>query len=153
MVSTYFFPKLTKEELQLLEVEDENNSEIVNFTQTFACGFSWGSDFGDPIWGKDVLSWSAIINGENLTTSNMSDMSEPKSKFVAAFGRRQTYTIDNPFTYHKDFGKSFLYAFIAACRSLYFHCQKLYVINFDCYAVKAFYCVPKCKTACCAMQI
>ena len=95
MVRTYYFPKLTKKELQLLEIEDEDNSEKLIYTQTFAWGFNWGPDLGETALGNDALNWTQLLINESILTT--SEMPEPKSKFVAAFGSRQTNTIDNSF--------------------------------------------------------
>ena len=68
-VDTYFLPKLTQEELELMERKDESYRDTFNFP---------------------FIYWE----DEDVSDSEMK-MSESDSKFVRGLGKRKTFTIEN----------------------------------------------------------
>ena len=70
-VYTYFLPKLTKEELELVERRD------TSYLQTFA-------------------NWVILEKNPDVDETEMM-LSESDSKYVKAWSRRETFVIENPF--------------------------------------------------------
>ena len=100
---TYYFPKLTEKESQLLEIKDQESSELLIFSETFAYGLSIGLTW-NPSWDFDSLTYVYDINNV-AEMMPKSKISKSKSKHVAAFCCRETFTIDN--SYPKMSGNSF----------------------------------------------